>query len=145
MSGIPSPIAPAMGAASAPPEPRPSLAREIAAILGLLAVAIILGVVELLLEGQTLSISSAIAAWSWVFTVAIVLIVFIIAVWTVRLISRGLGVGHHERHHDLRRMRDESPAPATIPDPAVQIARERFARGEITQEQFDQIMRQLGR
>ncbi len=31
------------------------------------------------------------------------------------------------------------------PDPAVQIARQRYARGEITREQFDQLMTDLGR
>jgi putative membrane protein len=31
------------------------------------------------------------------------------------------------------------------PDPAVRIARQRYARGEITREQYDQIMTDLGR
>ncbi len=31
------------------------------------------------------------------------------------------------------------------PDPAVMVARQRYARGEITREQFDQIMTDLGR
>jgi putative membrane protein len=35
--------------------------------------------------------------------------------------------------------------PRRGPDPAVVIARQRYARGEITREQFDQIMTDLGR
>jgi putative membrane protein len=35
--------------------------------------------------------------------------------------------------------------PRRGPDPAVMVARQRYARGEITREQFDQIMTDLGR
>jgi len=35
--------------------------------------------------------------------------------------------------------------PHRYPDPAVMVVRQRYARGEITREQFDQIMSDLGR
>jgi uncharacterized membrane protein len=127
------------------PEPRPSVYREVAGILALLALAVVLGVVDLLLQGQALSISSALAAWNWAFTVAIVIIVVVIAIWTVRLVSGTVGSDHRERRYERRRLRYGYGTPASGPDPAVQIARERYARGEISQEQLDNILRQLNK
>ena len=50
-----------------------------------------------------------------------------IAWWSSRVRGRGYGPRRHG------------------PDPAVMAARQRYARGEITREQFDQIMTDLGR
>ncbi len=52
-----------------------------------------------------------------------------ISFWTARTQGRAGGYG----------------GPNRGPDPAVRIARQRYARGEITREQFDQIMTDLGR
>jgi len=126
-------------------EPRPSVYREVAAILALLVIAIVIGVVDLLLQGQTLSISSALASWNWLFTVAIVIIVVVIVVWTLRLATGGVGAGHRERRYERRRLRYGDATPVSSPDSAIQIARERYARGEISQQQLDQILRQLSK
>ena len=50
-----------------------------------------------------------------------------IAFWGQRMRYRGAGGGYAH------------------PDPAVMVARRRYARGEITREQYDQIMADLGR
>jgi uncharacterized membrane protein len=52
-----------------------------------------------------------------------------ISFWSARVRARQGGYG----------------GPRRGPDPAVVIARQRYARGEITREQFDQIMTDLGR
>jgi uncharacterized membrane protein len=99
-------------------------------------------VVDLLLSGQTVAVSAALAAWGWVFDVVLVILAVVTGIWVVRPVVSGVGgVPHSERHHERRRYSDGS-AP---PDRAVEIARERFARGEMSQEQFDQTLRQLGK
>jgi uncharacterized membrane protein len=63
----------------------------------------------------------------------------------MRMIFWGVWGSSYERRrwrHNYRHYYSRGPFDS---DPAVEITRERFARGEITQEQFDQIMRQRSR
>jgi len=128
-----------------PASPRRPLYSGLVAVFVLIAIAVLVGVIDLLLSGQTLSVSAALASWAWVFNVVLILLAIVIVVWVVRLAATGVGgVPHsrrferlHERYHDTG-----GSAPA---DPAVEIARERFARGEISQEQLDQTLTKLGK
>jgi len=145
MTGPSYPLGSGSNPATGASRPRPPIYREAAAILALLAIVVVIGIVDLLLQGQALSISSAIAAWNWVFTVAIVLLVVVIAIWTVRLVFRGLGVSRADRSHGRRRFRYDEQAAEDHQDPAVGILRTRLARGEITAEEYDQTLRKLGK
>jgi uncharacterized membrane protein len=121
--------------------PRRSLYSSLAGLLALIAIAVVVGLVYLFMSGQSFSFSAALASVAWVFDVVLVILAIVIIIWVVRLVG---GVPHSERferRHERRRYAERS-APS---DPAVEIARERFARGEISQEQFDQTLRQLGK
>jgi uncharacterized membrane protein len=125
--------------------PQRSSYSSVAGLLALVAVAIVVGLVYLFMSGQSVSFSAALASVAWVFDVVLVILAIVIIVWVVRLVATGIGgVPHsdrYERRHDRRRLSERF----TSPDPAVEIARERFARGEISQDQLDQTLRQLGK
>jgi uncharacterized membrane protein len=123
----------------------PNIYRGLAALLALICIAVVIGVVDLLLQGQVPSLSAAISAWSWVFNVVLILLVIVIVVWIVRLVYMGVGVEPHAGLHERRLRRREYSGRVSDRDPAIEIARERFARGEITQEQYEQTLRNLGR
>jgi uncharacterized membrane protein len=111
----------------------------------LIGVSIVLNVVVALWRNQLPTWSVSTSPWNWVLGLIGILIAVWIVVWIVRMFFwamwgapyHGPGWRHYYRHYYGRGPFE--------PDSAVEIARERFARGEITQEQFDQIMRQLGR
>ena len=126
-------------------EGHPSVGSSLAALLGLVGVAIVVGVVDLLLQDQSPSWGAALASWSWVVDVVLVSVAVAIAVTVIRFVFRGIGVPSHSRRHDHGRYRSDSRGPLTDRDPAVEIARERYGRGEISQDQLDQTLRQLGR
>jgi uncharacterized membrane protein len=125
--------------------PRRSTYSGLAGLLALVAIAIVVGLVYLFMSGQSVSFSAALASVAWVFDVVLVILAIVIIIWVVRLVALGVGGFPHseryERRH-ARRLYSERSAPA---DPAVEIARERFARGEISQEQLDQTLRHLGK
>lgn len=126
-------------------DPRRWLFGGLAALFVLVGVAIVLDVVVSLWRNQLPSWSAGSAPWNWILPLIGVILAIWIVVWVIRFLFWGLGGGpyyghywrHYYRHYYLR-----GPF---APDPAAEIARERFARGEITQEQFDQIMQQLER
>ncbi len=70
--------------------------------------------------------------------VFVVAIVVLIVVMVRRMHRRGMVM--HGMHHDM--MPGAAPS-APAEDEAVGIARKRFATGEITKEQFDEIMKSL--
>jgi uncharacterized membrane protein len=125
--------------------PRRSPYSSLAGLLALIAIAIVIGLVYLFMSGQSVSFSAALASVAWVFDVVLVILAIAIILWVVRLVASGVGGFPHseryERRHERRRYSERS-APS---DPAVEVARERFARGEISQEQLDQTLRQLGK
>jgi uncharacterized membrane protein len=79
----------------------------------------------------------------WLLWVAIVVLVVVLVVRLVR--HRGHMHGpmmtHGMQHGDMGTM---TPPAASQLDEAVVIARKRFAAGEITKEQFDEMMKTLG-
>ena len=105
--------------------------------IGIAAIVAIALVFVLLANGVIGSNSGPRPGWGvWGGFLLVFLIVWIaffvirIALWTGR---RGSGYGGYGRYGGPHR------------DPAVMAARQRYARGEITREQFDQIMTDLGR
>lgn len=126
-------------------DPRRWLFGGLAALFVLIGLAIVLEVVFSLWRNQPPSWSPGAGGWNWVFGLVGIAIALWIVVWVVRLVFWGLSggpaYGHYWRHY----YRHYYPRGPFAPDPAVEIARERFARGEITQEQLDRILQQLGK
>ena len=126
-------------------DPRRWLFAGLAAFFVLIGVAIVLDVAVSLYRGQLPSWALGSDPWDWILGVIGLLIAIWIVVWVMRMIFWGIWGGAYDSHrwrHYYHRYYGRGPFDS---DPAVEIARERFARGEITQEQFDQIMRQLSR
>ena len=124
---------------------RPSLGASLAALLALIGVAIVIGVMDLLFQGQLPSWGAALASWSWTLNVVLVILAIVIIVRVLRLVFRGVGVDHRERAHERRARRHGYNDGTQYRDPAMDIVRARYARGEITQDQMDQTLRQLGK
>jgi uncharacterized membrane protein len=126
-------------------DPRRWIYGGLAALFVLIGVSIALSVAAAVWRNQPLSWSVSSSPWDWILGLVGIIIAIWIVVWVVRLIFWGVTGGpyygpgwrHYYRH-------DYAHGPFG-PDSAVEIARERYARGEITQEQFDQMMRQLGK
>ena len=124
---------------------RPSTRSSVVALLALVGIAAVIGVVDLLLQGQTPSVAAALASWGWVVNVILVILAIVIIVMVLRLVFRGVGVDHRERAHERRARRHGYNDGTQYRDPATDIVRARYARGEITQDQMDQTLRQLGK
>ena len=124
---------------------RPSTRSSLLALLALVGIAAVIGVVDLLLQGQTPSVAAALASWGWVVNVILVILAIVIIVMVLRLVFRGVGVDHRERAHERRARRHGYNDGTQYRDPATDIVRARYARGEITQDQMDQTLRQLGK
>lgn len=111
-------------------------------VLILLSVA--LAILIPVLQGSSTLWSLGAYPWGWVAGVIVVLIALAIIMAIIRIVLWGVWGGvygrpylrHHYRH-------PYRWGPYSGLDPAVEIARERFARGEMTREQFDEILRRL--
>jgi uncharacterized membrane protein len=126
-------------------DPRRWLYVGLAALFVLIGLAIVLDVAASLWRGQLPSWSLSSDPWDWIIGLIGLLIALWIVVWILRLIFWGIWGSHYEGRrwrHYYRHYYARGPFDS---DPAVEIARERFARGEITQEQLDQMLRQLNR
>lgn len=124
-------------------DPRRWLFGGLAALLVLIGLAILLDVVVSLWRNQSPSGSPVSVPWEWVFGLVGILIALWIMIWVVRFVVWGLWGGPFYGRYRRRYYRDHHPRGTFAPDPAVEIARERYARGEITQEQLDQILERL--
>lgn len=80
------------------------------------------------------------AAWLWgLGWLLLVVIGIVLAVWAITTVVRG------DRHGSAGSAGSPPPAPGAPPRPEpLDILRERFARGEITQEEFETARRVLG-
>jgi putative membrane protein len=77
------------------------------------------------------------AAWDWVAGLLLFLLFLWILVWGIRAVVWGLGGNGYRWRHYYRRYARWGL------DPAYETARARYARGEISREQFDQISTDL--
>jgi uncharacterized membrane protein len=117
--------------------------RGLTFIVVLIALAVVISVVFPLLSGHVPNWSTVVSSWIWVPEVLIIIAVVGVIVWMSRTL-RGPEASdqyrhtrRYYRHHEM-----EGPPPS---DSAVEIARQRFARGEITENQLDQILGHLRR
>ncbi|MGA7862012.1 MAG: hypothetical protein WCB19_09185 [Thermoplasmata archaeon] len=78
------------------------------------------------------------SVWAWVIGAFVFAIFVLIVVSIARFVTGGFGAGYLSRRYFRHYGRWGR-------DPAVDVARERFARGEITREQLDQIWTELER
>jgi uncharacterized membrane protein len=124
---------------------RPSTRSSVVALLALVGIAAVIGVIDLLVQGQTPSAAAALASWGWVVNVILVILAIVIIVMVLRLVFRGVGVSPHDRTRERRARRHGYNVGVPYRDPAVDIARARYARGEISQDQLDRTLAQLGK
>ena len=109
------------------------------AVLGVaIAVIVILVVALILIASGTIAFGGSGARpyypfWGGFFLVFILIWVCFFVIRITLWGGRRGGYGYYGRQHGMHR------------DPAVMAARQRYARGEITREQYDQIMTDLGR
>jgi uncharacterized membrane protein len=125
-------------------ETRRHIVAGLTVIFSLIVLAIVVGVVASILSWQWPTGPVLWSSWSWLPTLIIVLLTLFIAVWVLRVIFWGLGMAPYRRYYARHGSRYGYARRPFGGDSAVLIARERFARGEISKEQLDQIVRQLG-
>jgi uncharacterized membrane protein len=78
---------------------------------------------------------------SGVLWVLLIVAIVLLAVWVVRMARHG----HDDATHGMAQGAVRGDQTASVAhDEAVAIARKRFAAGEITKEQFDELMQTLG-
>ena len=124
---------------------RRSTRSSLEALLALAGIAGVVGVIDLFVQGQVPTVAAALASWDWVVNVILVILAIAIVILVIRTVFRGLGVAPHELPRERRARRYGSPDGTQSRDPAVEIARARFARGEVNPEQLDQMLSQLGK
>jgi len=118
--------------------------RGLTFILVLVALAVVISVVFPLLSGHVPNWSTVVSSWIWVPEVLIVIAVIGVIVWMSRTL-RGGSETPNQYWHSRRYYRRHEMEGSSGPDSAVEIARQRFARGEITEDQLDQILGHLRR
>jgi uncharacterized membrane protein len=115
----------------------------IAVMLILIGISIFLAVAVPLYRGQVPAWSFNGAPWDWVFGLIGVVIAIWVVVWVVRLAVFGLwGPAYYRAYGRASYRHYRRWGPYGV-DPAAEVARERFARGEITAEQLEEILRHL--
>jgi len=141
MSNAAPSIAAAASNVKAGTENRQRFYRGLTFILVLIALAVVISVVFPLLSGHVPNWSTIVSSWIWVPEVLIVIAVVGVIVWMSRTF-RGPEASDQYWHSRRYYRRHETGGP-TPSDSAVEIARQRFARGEITEYQLDQILGHL--
>jgi uncharacterized membrane protein len=124
-------------------DPRRWVYAGLTALFVLIGVAVVIGVAVPALRGQIPSWSTDVAPWNWILALIGFVIAIWIIVWVVRFLFWGLSGAAYVPPYWRHYYRKYGPGGPFGSDPAVEIARERFARGEISQDQLDQILRQL--
>lgn len=122
------------------------LSGALAALLILVGVAVLISIVVPLARGENPNWGVDFAPGTWVWQLIGLVVGLWILVWVVRLLVIGFaGPGYWSAYYGPRWYRHYYRHGGFGEDPALAIARDRYARGEITREQFDQISRDLGR
>jgi len=108
----------------------------------LIVVALATAVLVPLAQGQSVSWSNFVNSYDWLVAAMIVILVIALALYATHQ-TLGYPEGRRERRR-RRRGLDEPIVSSPGHDTAVAIARERYARGEISSQQFGQILSGLG-
>ena len=126
-------------------DPRRWLYAGLVALFALLGVSILIAVAVPVIRGEVPAWQISEAPWDWLLGLLGVVIAIWIAVAIVRVVAWGvLGPGYAYRH-DRRAWRHYYRHWGGPFDDAVATARERYARGEISRDQLDQIVHDLSR
>jgi len=126
-------------------DPRRWLFAGLTALFVLIGISVVIAVAVPVLRGQAPSWSTDVAPWNWIVGVIGLIIAVWIVVWIVRIFAWGVWGPSYSPHYWRHYYRHYYRGGPFGTDPAVEIARERYARGEISQEQLDQILGQLGK
>jgi len=110
--------------------------------LVLIVVALATAVLVPLAQGQSVNWSNFVNSYDWVVGAIIIILVIALALYAAHQ-TLGYPEGRRERRR-RRRGRDESTGSAPGPDTAVALARERYARGEISSQQYNLMLSELG-
>ena len=108
----------------------------------LIVVALATAVLVPLAQGQSVSWTNFVNSYDWLVAAMIFILVIALAMYAAHQ-TLGYPEGRRERRR-RRRGLDEPIVSAPGPDTAVAIARERYARGEISSQQLNQILSELG-
>jgi len=108
----------------------------------LIVVALATAVLVPLAQGQSVSWTNFVNSYDWLVAVMIIILVIALALYATHQ-TLGYPEGRRERRR-RRRGLDEPIVSSPGNDTAVAIARERYARGEISSQQFNLILSELG-
>ncbi len=117
----------------------------VAILVALLFVTVLLAVAVPLFGGSVPAWTAGDLTGRWVLAFIGLLFVVWVAFWILRLLLFGLWGPSYYRPFWRGYYRYHRHAGRWGYDPAAEVARERFARGEISSEQLDQILRELRR
>ena len=112
-------------------------------IIVLIVVAVASAVLVPLAQGQSVSWSNLVNSYDWLIASIIIILVIVLALYASHK-TLGFPEDRRERRRH-RRGHDETTGSASGPDAAVAIARERYARGEISSDQMEKMLRELER
>ena len=107
----------------------------------MIAVALASAVLVPLAQGQSVSWSNLVNSYEWLIATIIIILVIVLVLYGAHQ-SLGYPEGRRERRH-RRHVMGTSAESTSGPDAAVNIARERYARGEISADQMEKILRDL--
>lgn len=124
-------------------DPRRWLFGGLAALFVFLGLGIFLAIVIPVLQGNAPAFNFSVVPWTWIWQLVIAIVTIWAIIWVVRMVIWGVAGPYESRRYRRawRHYRDWGLGY----DPALGTARERYARGEITREQFEQLERDLAR
>lgn len=125
-------------------EPRRWVALAFAVMLALIGLSIAFSIVIPVLHGSTFMWNMNGMEWGWVPGLIFGLIILWIIFWVVSGLLWRVSSPYWERHRYYRHYPHYYRHAYEYGDPAVAVARERLARGEITKDQYEQLLRDLG-
>lgn len=108
-------------------------------------IAVVTAVAIPVLQGKPLSWSTLVSTGLGILTAILIIIGIAIAVYLARVARGGPADREYRRDRGRRYERHHRMDVPSERDPAVDVARERFARGEISQAQLDEIVNKLGK
>ncbi len=126
-------------------EPRRWMYGGLAALFVLIGIAIVASVTFPIMRGEMPNWSVTMTPGNWLLQLIAIVVTIWIALWLFRILFRSLAGPSYSPYYRYRYAhRDDYGHWPIAADPSLGIARERFARGEITREQLEQITRDLG-
>ena len=147
MSGTPLPVAPTpvRDPSSWDDEPRRWLLGGLAAMFVLIGLAAVISVIAPRVGPGPFMMNGSWAPWDWIPGLVGLAIGVLIFVWVIRMAFWGIARAAGPYYGPWGYHRYYRHAAWLGVDPALEAARERYARGEISSDQYDRIVRDLTR